>query len=117
MGRTAILLACSDVLGSRAVVGSCRRSTYVFDIRARRDGDHVTVLDPEVLADNAVDPSAPIVELLVSEDDQNGILPLLSTDEDGVATEELEGLHGGLGEGNDRVVIVSGIGDPVEDIG
>lgn len=86
---------------------------YVFDIWAGLDRDHITVLDSEVVADNSVDPGASIIELLISEDDKNGIAPLLSADEDGVTTEELEVLHGGLREGNDRVVIVSGIGDPV----
>ena len=86
--------------------------TYVFDIWAGLDGNHVTVLDSEVVANNSVDPGASIVELLISENDKNGIAPLLAADEDGVTTEELEVLHGGLGQGNDGVVIVSGIGNP-----
>lgn len=75
------------------------------------------MLDAEVVADNAVDPGAPIVEILVSEDDKDGIAPLLPADEHGVATEELEVLHGSLGERNDGVVIIRGIGNPVVYIG
>ena len=87
--------------------------TYVFDIGARLNGDHVTMLDPEVVADNAVNPGAPIVELFISKHDEDSIAPLLSADKDGVAAEELEILHGSLGQGNDRVVIVRGISNPV----
>lgn len=89
------------------------RPTYVFDVWARLDGDHVAVLDPEVVANDSVNASAPIVELLVSEDDENGVFPLLPTNENGVATEELEVLHGSLGQRNDGVVIVSSVGHPV----
>ena len=76
------------------------------------DGDHVTVLDSQVVTNNSVDASATVVELLVSEDDENGVLSLLASNQDGVAAEELELVHGGLGEGNDTVVIVDGIGNP-----
>lgn len=89
------------------------RSTYVFDVWAGLDGDHVAVLDPEVVANDPVNAGAPIVELLVSEDNENGVTPLLSTDKHGVATEELEGLHRSLGQRNDGVVIVSSVGHPV----
>jgi hypothetical protein len=76
------------------------------------DGDHVTVLDSQVVTNNSVDASATVIELLVSEDDENGVLSLLASNQDGVAAEELELVHGGLGEGNDTVVIVDGIGNP-----
>jgi hypothetical protein len=76
------------------------------------DGDHITVLDSQVVTNNSVDASATVIELLVSEDDENGVLSLLASNQDGVASEELELVHGGLGEGNDTVVIVDGIGNP-----
>lgn len=76
------------------------------------DGNHVTVLDSQVVTNNSVDASATVIELLVSEDDEDGVLSLLASNQDGVATEELELIHGGLGEGNDTVVIVDGIGNP-----
>jgi hypothetical protein len=87
-------------------------STDIFDIGTRVDGDHVTVLDSEVVANNSVDASAAVIELIVGENDENGILSLLASNQDGVASEELELVHGGLGEGNDAVVIVDGIGNP-----
>lgn len=91
-----------------------KRTTYVFDIWTGRDSDHVTMLDPEVVANHSVDASASVVKIIISEDDEDGVAPLLSTDKNGIATEELEGLHGLLGQGNDRVVIVCGVGNPAE---
>jgi hypothetical protein len=87
-------------------------STDIFDIGTRVDGDHVTVLDSEVVANNSVDASAAVIELIVGENDENGILSLLASNQDGVTSEELELVHSGLGEGNDAVVIVDGIGNP-----
>lgn len=86
--------------------------THVFDVGARVDGDHVTVLDAEVVADDTVDASTAVIELLVGEDDEHRILSLLASDEDGIASEKLEGVHGGLGQGDDAVVIIDGIGNP-----
>lgn len=110
MGRTAIRLAFF-------CVRSCRQKetgdgTHVFDIGARVDSNHITVLDSQVVADDSVDSGAAVVELLVGEDDQNSVLPLLAADQNGITTEKLEGIHGGLGQSNDAVVIVDGIGDP-----
>ena len=76
------------------------------------DGDNITVLDTQVVADDTVDAGAAIIEVVVGKDDQNGVLSLLATDQHGVATEELEGVHGVVGEGNDRVIIVDGISNP-----
>jgi hypothetical protein len=91
--------------------GENRNSLGVFDIGARVDGDHVTVLDPQVMAHDSVDASAAIIELIIGEDNEDGVLSLLASDKNGVTSEELERVHGGLGEGNDAVVIVDGIGD------
>lgn len=88
------------------------KGTHVFDIRARMDGDDVAVLDAEVVADNAVQAGAAIIEIIVGQNDKDRVLSLLAADEDCVAAEQLERLHGVVGEGDDRVVIVDGIGDP-----
>lgn len=69
-------------------------ATYVFDVRARVDGDNITVLDTQVVANDTVYPRRAIVEVVVGEHDKNGVLPLLALDEDCVTTEELERLHG-----------------------
>jgi hypothetical protein len=87
-------------------------STDIFDIGTRVDGDHVTVLDSEVVANNSVDASATVIELIVGENDENGVLSLLASNQDGITSEKLELVHGGLGKGNDAVVIVDGIGNP-----
>ena len=85
---------------------------YVFDIGAGEDGNHVSMLDAKVVTDNAVDAGAALVKLLVGQDDEDGVLSLLATDKNGVATEKLESVHCRLGKGNNAVVIVDGIGNP-----
>lgn len=75
------------------------------------DGDNVTVLDTKVVADNTVDTSLTILEIVIGENNQDGILALLSLDQNSVATEELESLHGVVRKGNDGVVIVGSVGD------
>lgn len=54
--------------------------TYIFDIGTRMDSNHVTVLHSEVVSNNSVDSGTAIIEIVVGEDNQNGILPLLATD-------------------------------------
>lgn len=76
------------------------------------DGDHVTMLDSEVVANNSVDASAAIIELIIGKNDENSIFSLLASNQDGVTSEELELVHGGLGESNDAVVVVDGISNP-----
>ncbi len=76
------------------------------------DGDNIAVLDPEVMTDDTVQASAAIVKVIVGQNNKNGILPLLATDQDGIAAEELEGVHGVGGQDNGRVVIIYGIGNP-----
>lgn len=86
--------------------------TDIFDIGTRVDSNHVAVLDSQVVTNDSVDAGTAIIELIISKDDEDCVLSLLASDEDGVTTEELELVHGGLREGNDTVIIVDGIGDP-----
>jgi hypothetical protein len=86
--------------------------TYVFDVRARVDGDNITVLDSQVVTDDSVDASAAVIKVVIGQDNQNCVLPLLSAHEDCVTAEQLQLLHGVVGQGNDRVVIVGGISHP-----
>lgn len=76
------------------------------------NGDDIAVLDTEVVANNTVEAGAAIIEIVVGEDNQDGVLSLLSADENGITTEELELLHGVVGEGNNRVIIVDGVSNP-----
>ncbi len=55
-------------------------STYVFDIGARVDSDHVSVLDTQVVTNNAVDSSTPVIESIVCQNNENRILSLLASD-------------------------------------
>lgn len=70
------------------------------------------MLDAEVVANHTVDAGTAVIELLVSEDDEDSVLSLLAADENCVATEKLQLLHGVFGEGNNAVVIIDGIGNP-----
>jgi hypothetical protein len=89
------------------------QDAYIFDIWAWVDSDNITVLDSEVMSDNAVHSRASIIQIIISQDNQNSILSLLALDKDSVATEKTQSLHCVVGEGNDGVVIINGIGDPV----
>lgn len=85
---------------------------YIFDIWARVKSDHITVLDAEVVADHPVDAGASVIKLLIGKNNQNCVFPLLATNQDGIAAEELQGVHSRLGQGDNTVIIVDGIGDP-----
>ena len=76
------------------------------------DSNHVAVLDAEVVANNTVDAGAAVIKLIIGKDDEDGILSLLASYQDGITTEELEFLHGSLRESDDAVVIVDSIGNP-----
>lgn len=78
MGRTAILLACEVSVPCPG--GAGRAGTHVFDVWAGVDGDHVAVLDAEVVANDAVNSSATVVEAFIGQDDENGVLSLLAAD-------------------------------------
>lgn len=91
----------------------CVIKTYIFDIGTRVDGDDIAVLDPEVVTNDTVETSAAVIEIIVSEDDQDGVLSLLAANQYGVAAEELERLHRVVGKSDDRVVIIHCIGYPV----
>lgn len=77
------------------------------------NGDNVSVLDPQIVTNNTVETSAAVIKIIVREDNQDGVLSLLSTNQDGIAAEELERLHGVIGESDDGVVIIDGVGYPV----
>ena len=58
------------------------------------DGNDVTVLDPQVVTDDSVDPDTTIIQLIVCKNNQDGVLSLLASYEDGIASKQLELLHG-----------------------
>ena len=71
-----------------------KMNTYVFDVWARVDGDHITVLDSQVVANDTVYPCRAIVEVVICKHDQDCVLALLALNKYSVTTEELERLHG-----------------------
>ena len=77
------------------------------------DGDDIAVLDPKVVADDTVQTGAAIIKIIVGKNDEDCVLSLLAPNENCVAAEELERLHCVVGKGDNRVVIVDGVGDPV----
>lgn len=88
-------------------------STNIFDIGASVHRDDVAVLNTEVVSHNTVDASASVIKIIICQNDQDRILPLLALDQDCVTTEELESLHSVVRKSNDRVVIVNGIGHAI----
>lgn len=79
-------------------------------------GDNVAVLDAEVVAHDTVDAGASIIQIIIGKDDQNSVLPFLALHQNCVTPEELEGLHGVVRQGNNRVIIVDGIGDAIDEL-
>lgn len=61
--------------------------TYVFDVGARQDSDHVAVLDTKVVADDPIDAGTAVIELFVLQDDEYGVLSLLAANQNCVASE------------------------------
>ena len=109
MGRTAIRLA-----WPRQRKPSCQiDDTYVFDIRARVNSDDVAMLNTKVMPHNTVDTSASIIKIIIGQHNQKGVLPLLALHQNCITTEKLEGIHSIVGEGNNGVIIVNGIGDAI----
>ena len=88
-------------------------NTYVFDIRAGVNRDDIAMLDAQVVSHNTVEANAALIQLLIGKHDQDGVLPLLAPHEDCVATEKTKSVHGLLGQGDDGVVIVGSIRNPV----
>ena len=76
------------------------------------DSDDIAMLDAQVVADNPVDAGTSIIKIIVGQHDQNGILALLAADKNGIAAEQLELLHGVVGQGDDGVVIVGSVRHP-----
>ena len=68
------------------------------------------MLDAQVVSHNTVDASTAVIEIVIGQDDEDGVFPLLALDQDCVTTEQLERVHGVVGESNDGVIIVDGIG-------
>jgi hypothetical protein len=86
IGRTAIRLAWEFIRP-----GDCGTvvAAYIFDIWTRVDSDHIAVFDTEIVSHNTVDTRATVIQVIIGQDDQDGISSLLAFDEDCVATEEL----------------------------
>ena len=87
--------------------------TYIFNVRARVDSDHITVLDTEVMPDHTVDTDTAVIEIVVRQHNQNGILAHFTLDQNRVTAEKLQSIHCVVGEGNNGVIIVDGIGHTV----
>lgn len=100
-------------MGQECIGTALKEEPYVFDVWARVHCDDVSMLDTQVMSHNTVHTGAAIIEIIIGQNDQYCILSLLALDEHCVASEQLEGIHGIIGEGNDRVVIVGSIGNAI----
>lgn len=103
-------LACRAVSREDA---SASREAYVFDVGARVNGNDVAMLDAEIMSNHTVHARATIIQVVIGQDDQNCVLAFLSLHQDGVTTEQLQSLHGVVGERDHGVVIVHSIRYPV----
>lgn len=77
------------------------------------DSDHITVLDTEVMPDNTVDTDTAVIEIVVRQHNQNGILAHFTLDQNRVTPEQLQSIHCVVGESNNGVIIIDGIGHTV----
>jgi hypothetical protein len=75
------------------------------------DGDNIAMLHTQIVANNSVQASATVVQIIVGKNDQNSVLPLLASDKDRVTTEQLESVHGVVRKGDDGVVVIDGVGN------
>ena len=97
----------------RTTVSRRADSTYVFDIWAWVHRDQITMLHTEIVSHDTVDASTSIIQVIIRKDNQNGVLAHFTLDQNCIAAEELQRLHRVVGEGNNGVVIVDGVGNAV----
>lgn len=67
--------------------------TYIFDIRATIDSDNIAMLNTQVVANDSVNPGTAIIEFIVRKNDQDRVLPLLASNDNSIAPEELKLVH------------------------
>jgi hypothetical protein len=71
---------------------------HVYEVRS--ESCHIQS-NAQVVSHGSVDSGATIVKLVVGKNDQDGVLSLLALHEHGVTTEELQSLHGVVGQVDD----------------
>lgn len=74
------------------------------------NGHDIAVLNSEVVANDTVHSGTAVIKIIVGQDDEDSIFSLLALNEDSIASEELQSLHGVVGEGDNGVVIVDRVG-------
>jgi hypothetical protein len=77
MGRTAIRLAWKNI---SFLLTWRRGQTYIFDVWTWVYSDDVAVLDSQIVANHPVDAGRTIVEVIISQHNQDSVLPLLALD-------------------------------------
>lgn len=81
----------------------------VFNLWARLHRHNVAKTHSQVVPDNSVHEDLLIGAVSIGEDNADSLLATLALEQDCVAAEELQLVHLGLGQGDDRVVIVGGL--------
>jgi hypothetical protein len=66
-----------------------KSGAYIFDVWARMDGDNVAMLDPQIVSHNSVDSSRAVIQIIISQDNQDCIFALLALDQHCVTSEKL----------------------------
>lgn len=75
------------------------------------NSDDIAMLDTKVMPHNTVDASASIIEIIIGQHDQDGVLAHLALHQDRITSEKLESVHSIIGKGDNGVIIVDGIGN------
>ena len=63
--------------------------TYIFDVRTWVYCDDVSMLHTEVMTDNTIHPSTPIVKIIIGQHNENCVLSLFALHKDCIAAEQL----------------------------
>ena len=56
------------------------KRSYIFDIRTRVNRDHIAMFDAQVVADDAIQAGTAVIELIVGQHDEHGVLALFPSD-------------------------------------
>lgn len=86
-------------------------SFAVFDIGTGLDRDDVRKADTQVVANDTVHADLLAGAGFVRENDANSLLPAFSLQQDCISAEQLQFVHFGLRQTNNRIIVVCGIVD------
>ena len=75
------------------------------------DGDDVAMLDAQVVSNHPVHTGTTVIKIVIGQDDEHSVPPLLALYKHSIPSKQLKGFHGVVGQRDDRVVIVDRVSD------